>query len=157
MIFFVDSGRTCRNDYFSPECHIYHTNGSLDILLSNWTHGCAWDYNTDDYWFYKPEDTWHNGISHTDSLCHNHYDCDVLINDSLTWCYTSRDYDVEFTYKEYYRCGWGWEDEACSRTKVSYYTNRYISFCGTMYWEYGCISKHNLIGEKRNCKDICLQ
>ncbi|XP_063406150.1 uncharacterized protein LOC134690108 [Mytilus trossulus] len=130
------AGRTCRNDYFSPECHIYHTNGSLDILLSNWTHGCAWDYNTDDYWFYKPEDTWHNGITHTDSLCHNHYDCDVLINDSLTWC---RDYDVEFTYKEYYRCGWGWEDEACSRTKVSYYTNRYISFCGTMYWEYGCI------------------
>jgi hypothetical protein len=111
----------------------------LDITRSSWTHGCAWDYNTDDYWYFNPEDATHNGLAHVESLCDNHFDCEVLINDSLTWCFTSNDYDVELTYTEYYRCGWGWL--TCSRTKYRYYTNRLISFCGVMYWDYSCTSK----------------
>lgn len=150
---FTVEGRTCRNDYFSPECHIHHTNGTLDVTLANWTHGCAWDYNTDDYWFFKSTDRWIDGISWVDSLCHNHYDCDVLINDSLSWCYESNDYDVEFTYTEYYRCSWGWYENEwfsneCSRPKVTTYTNRYVSFCGAMYWDFKCISKYSV--------EICL-
>ena len=71
-----------------------------------------------------------------ESQCDNHFDCDVMINDSLTWCFTSNDYDVQLTYTEYYRCGWGWL--TCSRIKERYYTNRLISFCGVMYWDYSC-------------------
>jgi hypothetical protein len=97
--------------FFIEYCNITYT---LDITRSSWTHGCAWDYNTDDYWYFNPEDATHNGLAHVESQCDNHFDCDVMINDSLTWCFTSNDYDVQLTYTEYYRCGWGWQKLTCA-------------------------------------------
>jgi hypothetical protein len=95
------------------------------------------------------KDATHNGLAHVESQCDNHFDCDVMINDSLTWCFTSNDYDVQLTYTEYYRCGWGWL--TCSRIKERYYTNRLISFCGVMYWDYSCTSKflYNSTNQKK--------
>jgi hypothetical protein len=50
---------------FEPVCNSYNTKGYLTITQANWTHGCAWNYNT--------VDMWHDVTSLLQGYCGNHY------------------------------------------------------------------------------------
>ena len=97
-----------------------------------WKQGCQWNYND--------ADPTHDILSVVQGMCHNHFDCDVPIDDGLLSCNTDYTYNTTFDYTETYWChdkGW----YSCNKLLPSQHTGRYFSICGALYWGYTCDSK----------------
>ena len=130
---FLDSGSTCKMNNFEPVCNSYNTKGYLTITQANWTHGCAWNYNT--------VDMWHDVTSLLQGYCGNHYDCVEMINDSnILPCSTDYYHYSYHNFSDTFMCkqtGW----QTCERTNTSDLNHRFMSYCGIVYWDYNCTSK----------------
>ena len=115
-----------------PVCTSFDTNGRLEMTSSVWKQGCQWNYNNDD--------PTHNILFSIGTMCSDHFECDVPIDDGLTTCNTDRTYDIEFNYTETYWCHYTGLN-TCNKLLASYKTERYFSVCGALYWAYTCHSK----------------
>ena len=130
---FLDSGSTCKMNNFEPVCNSYNTKGYLTITQANWTHGCAWNYNT--------VDVWQDVTSILQGYCGNHYDCVEMISDSnILSCSTDYYHYSYHNFSDTFMCkqtGW----QTCERTNTSVLNHRFMSYCGIVYWDYNCTSK----------------
>ena len=134
--YFIDSGSTCRMNNFEPVCNSYNTKGYLTITRANWTHGCAWNYNT--------IDVLHDVTSILQGYCGNHYDCvEMISDDNILPCSTDYYHYSYHNFSDTFMCkqtGW----QTCERTNTSVLNHRFILYCGIVYWDYNCTSKWKL-------------
>ena len=116
------SGSTCKMNNFEPVCNSYNTKGYLTITQANWTHGCAWNYNT--------VDVWQDVTSILQGYCGNHYDCVEMISDSnILSCSTDYYHYSYHNFSDTFMCkqtGW----QMCERTNTSVLNHRFMSYCG---------------------------
>jgi hypothetical protein len=74
LLFFLDSGTTCRNDNVEIQCYDYNTYGTISVTSATWKKGCGWNFNT-----VNPSDQ--NVMSALSGHCTNYNRCSPTVND----------------------------------------------------------------------------